>query len=364
MNRMILANLRSRPLRSLIGVIAVAIEVAMILLLVGLTNGMIHDARNRLQGLEADILVRPPSTSAFMQMSGNILPTKLAAVLARQPGVKAATPVAMQVNSQGLTTIGGIDLASFSAVSGGLHFVAGGPGLGPGQVIVDDLYAESNRLHVGEKIPLLGHPFTITGIFEHGKGSRLYMGLKTLDDLIGAPEKAAVIYVKLDVPAQTQAMLGKLRALLPGYQVEAMQEYLTMFTANKLPFLPIFQGVLISIAVIIGFLVIFLTMYTTILERTRDIGILKALGASKLYIVQAILRETGALAVVGIGAGIGLTQIVRASLHGAYPTLPILMQPAWVGWAALIAIVGAMIGALYPASRAAAQDAIAALAYE
>ena len=364
MNRMIWANLRSRPLRSLIGVIAVAIEVALILLLVGLTNGMINDARNRLEGLGADVLVRPPSTSAFMQMSGNILPVKLAALLARQPGVRAATPVAMQVNNRGLTTIGGIDLASFSAVSGGLHFVAGGPGLGPGQVIVDDLYAASNRLHVGQSIPLLGHRFVISGIFEHGKGSRLYMGIDTLDKLIGAPGKAAVIYARLDNPSETDAAIARLRALLPGYQIEAMQEYLSLFAANKLPFLTIFRGVIISIGVIIGFLVIFLTMYTTILERTREIGILKALGASRFYIVEAILRETGALAVVGILAGIGLTELVRWSLRDLYPTLPIILQAAWVGWAALIAIVGALVGALYPAGRAAGQDAIAALAYE
>lgn len=364
MNRLILANLRSRPLRSLIGVLAVAIEVALILLLVGLTNGMVNDTRTRLQGVGADVLVRPPSTSTFMQMSGNILPVKLAALLARQPGVKAATPVAMQVNNRGLTTIGGIDLKSFDAVSGGFHFVQGRPDLGAGDVIVDDLYADANNLRVGRKITLLGHQFTITGIFEHGKGSRLYLGLDTLDDLIGAPGKAAVIYAKLADPAQTDAMVDRLRTLLPGYQIEAMQEYLSLITTNKLPFLNIFQGVIISIGVIIGFLVIFLTMYTTILERTREIGILKALGASRRYIVEAILRETAVLAVLGILAGVGLTEIVRWSLRDVYPTLPVILQAPWIGWAALIAMGGAFVGAVYPASRAAAQDPIAALAYE
>ena len=55
---------------------------------------------------------------------------------------------------------------------------------------------------------------------------------------------------------------------------------------------------------IIGFLVIFQSMYTAVMERTREIGILKSMGASKTYIVNVILRETGVLAVAGIVLGI------------------------------------------------------------
>ncbi|MGH9535123.1 MAG: ABC transporter permease [Terriglobales bacterium] len=363
MQRMIFANLRRRPLRSAIGVIAVAIEVALILLLVGLTNGMVQDAHNRLQGLGADIVVRSAASSNFLDMSGNTLPVQLAPLIARQPGVAAATAMAMQVG-KGLTAVGGVNLTSFDAVSGGFHFLAGGPNLGRRTVIVDDLFADSNHLRVGDRVQLLGHSFRVAGIFLHGKGSRIFMARGVLDQLIGAPAKAAVVYAKLRPGAEVTPVVAQLRRLLPGYNVEPMQQYLTLFTASKIPFLGLFRAVVISVGATIGFLVIFLSMYTTILERTREIGILKSLGASRFYIVRAILQETGALAVVGIGLGIAAAAITRASLVAANPTLPILLQAAWVGWAALIAIVGALVGALYPAAHAAAEDPIAALAYE
>lgn len=363
MKRMIFANLRRRPLRSLIGVIAVAIEVALILLLVGLTNGMVQDAHNRLAGIGADIVVRSAASSNFLDMSGNTLPAKLAARIAAQPRVRAATPMAMQVG-KGLTAVGGVDLASFDAVSGGFHFLHGGPQLGPHDVIVDDLYAASNHLRVGDRIELLGHQFRVTGIFVHGKGSRIFMALPVLDRLIGAPGRVAVIYVAVRDAAQIPAVTAQLRHLLPGYNIEPMEKYLSLFTANKIPFLGLFRAVVISIGGIIGFLVIFLSMYTTILERTREIGILKSLGASRTYIIRAILEETSLLAAMGIGLGIAVAAITRASLVAANPTLPILLETAWVGWAALIAIVGALAGALYPAAHAAAEDPIAALAYE
>ncbi len=363
MNRMIFANLRRRPLRSLIGIVAVAIEVALILLLVGLTNGMVQDAHNRLQGIGADIVVRSAASSNFLEMSGNTLPVQLAPLIARQPGVQAATAMAMQV-ARGLTAVGGVDLPSFNAVSGGFHFLSGGPDLGPHTIIVDDLYAASNHLRVGSHLELLGHSFRVAGIFLHGKGSRIFMARSVLDKLIGSPGKAAVIYATVRKGERVGAVVARLRHLLPGYDVQAMEKYLTLFTANKIPFLGIFRAVVISIGAIIGFLVIFLSMYTTILERTREIGILKSLGASRRYIISAILQETCALAVIGIVLGIAAAAITRASLVAANPTLPILLQPAWIGWAALIAIVGAIIGALYPAAHAAGEDPIAALAYE
>ena len=115
---------------------------------------------------------------------------------------------------------------------------------------------------------------------------------------------------------------------------------------------------------IIGFLVIFLSMYTTIIERTRDIGILKSLGASKGYIVKALLSETALICAVGIVAGIGLSYATRGFFVRAFPTLNILLTLEWMLKAALIAIVGGLLGASYPAWLASRKDPIEALAYE
>ena len=121
---------------------------------------------------------------------------------------------------------------------------------------------------------------------------------------------------------------------------------------------------MIALAVAIGLLVIFLTMYTTVLERTRDIGVLKSLGASKLLIVRALLTETALLCFLGIGAGIGLSYLVRAGFLVLFPTLTVLITTGWIIRAGLIALIGAFIGASYPAWLASRKDAVQALSYD
>src|SRR5487761_64686 len=175
MNRMVLSNLHRRPVRSAVAIVAIAVEVALILLIVGLTNGMVRDNRKRVAGVGADIVVRPQSASMFFALGGNTLPLKLATLLARQPGVKAAAPVAIQINSNSLDTIGGIELHSFDAVSRGFVFRRGGPFRRPRQAIVDNIYARAHHLKVGQSLKLLGRMFQVSGVFEAGKGSRIYI---------------------------------------------------------------------------------------------------------------------------------------------------------------------------------------------
>jgi putative ABC transport system permease protein len=114
----------------------------------------------------------------------------------------------------------------------------------------------------------------------------------------------------------------------------------------------------------IGVLVIFLSMYTTVTERTREIGILRSMGASKGFIVTLILQESLFLCGLGVVAGIGASYALEAALESTFSTLVILIEPGWLWRAALFAILSGLIGSLYPALKAANQDPIEALAYE
>ena len=136
-----------------------------------------------------------------------------------------------------------------------------------------------------------------------------------------------------------------------------------MTTAN-VPGLNAFVTSMIVLAVAIGFLVIFLSMYTTVVERTREIGVLKSLGASKGYIVKELLSEASLVCAAGILAGVGMSYGVRAFLLSAFPTLAVHITGDWIARAAAIAIFGGLLGAAYPAWMASRRDPIEALAYE
>ena len=122
--------------------------------------------------------------------------------------------------------------------------------------------------------------------------------------------------------------------------------------------------VVIGLAVVVGFIVIFQAMYTAVLERTREIGILKSLGASQTYIVDLVLRETAFLSIIGIVLGISVTFLLKKAMDIRFPTLPFPVDLHWIIAATLIALGGALVGASYPALKAARKDPIEALAYE
>ncbi|HZQ71101.1 MAG TPA: FtsX-like permease family protein [Terriglobales bacterium] len=367
MNKMILANLVHRPVRSIISIVAIALEVTLILLIVGLSLGILNDSRQRQAGIGADVIVMPPGSSFIVGLTGAPMSIKVGDVLAKLPQVKVVAPVVTTVSTAGaLEVIAGVDLASYEKLGGRFHFLSGGPFQGPFDAMVDDLFAKSKNAHVGDNIEILNHSFRISGIVEQGKGARKFVPITTMQDLIGAQGKASLFYLKLDTPANADTVVDEIKHV-PGmdrYVATSMAYYLSMMTPTNYPGLSSFIKVVIGISVIIGFIVIFQSMYTAVMERTREIGILKSLGASKLYIVNIVLRETVMLAIGGIIVGVLLSLGGRQIILQKLPLLRVVVTGSWILRATIIAIVGAVIGAIYPAYKAAQKDPIDALAYE
>jgi putative ABC transport system permease protein len=367
MNKMIVANLVHRPVRSVISILAVAIEVTMILLMVGLMLGILDDSKERQKGLGADVIVRPPGSANFGAFSGAPASLRYADKLSQQPHVAAVAPVILQTTTSltNIEVLNGVDLPSFEAVGGPLRYIKGGPFQQPYDMIVDDIYAAANKVRVGSTISVLNHEFRVSGIVPHGRGARRYVPMKTMQDMLGAENKASVFYVKVDDAKNIDAAVEGIKTLLPDFVVTSTREWMQLMTPDNIPGLSTVIKVVIGIAMVIGFIVIFQSMYTAVMERTREIGILKSLGASKAFIVRVILRETVLLAVAGIIVGFIASMLGRAGLVHRFPTLTVLpITLKWGVYSTVIAIGGALLGAIYPAFKAAQKDPIDALAYE
>ncbi len=334
----------------------------MVLTLVGVSTGMLNDQKRRARSVGADILVHAPSSS-ILSMTTNIK-AQFVNLLREQPHVVATTGVLIQPTGF-LSTVHGIDMPSFTRLSGGFHYFQGGPFQRPDDVIVDDFYARQNKLHLGSEVTILGNTWRVCGIVEPGMLARIFVPLDELQRISANTAKVSTVYVKLDNSANTGEVVGQLKKLLPDYGIQTMEEVLSQISVSNVPMLQEFIYVVVGLAVLVGFLVVFLSMYTAVLERTREIGILKALGASPPYIVNVLLRETLFLAVIGSVIGIlgafGTKWILNEFLHS---TLVQAIVPEWWPRAAAIAIFGAILGALYPGMKAARQNAIEALSYE
>ncbi len=363
-NKLVVENLKHRPVRTLLSIVAISIQVAMVLTLVGVSTGMLDEQARRARGVGADIIIRAPSSSVINTSLS--MPAGIVGFIAKnQPHVAATTGVLQQATGDLLSYVTGVDLAQFDELNGGFRFVAGGPFQRPDDVLVDSYYAAQHKYHVGDTLTVVNRPWRLAGIYEPGMLARLVLPLKTLQEITANTGKVTMIYVKLDDPARTDEVIAELKQKLKDYQIRSMLEYTELFSVNSIPMLKEFIYVVIALGVLVGFLVVFLSMYTAVLERTREIGVLKALGASPGYILNILLRETLLLAAAGSLLGILLSYATRFTIndviHGS-----LIQSIVYIWWliAAAIALVGAMLGAIYPGLKAARQDAIEALAYE
>ncbi len=368
-NTLIFANLGHRPLRSFLTVLAIGVEVTMILTLVGVSNGTLDSTAARARGVGADVLVRPPGTSV-LSLSSAPMSEKLVPQIAALPGVDIATGSTIQPLS-GFDSLTGVDYDAINRMSGGFHYLEGGPMVGPDDVIVDQYYARQKKVHAGDSLDLANHTWHVSGVYESGKLARIITRKDTLQAVTGNEGKLSQIYVKLKDPKQTDAFVIYLKHYLNpvdpehGYPVYSMEEFTSMLTVNSVGMLKEFIDVVVGVATIVGFIVVFMAMYTAVMERTREIGILKAVGAGPGYILKILFYETIVLALCGSVLGILLTYGTQWLMGHVVPAS--LVQETVYSWwpvTTAIALTGAIIGTIVPAMKAVNQEATEALSYE
>jgi putative ABC transport system permease protein len=364
--KLVFENLKHKPMRSLLSILLIAVPVTLILTLVGLSRGMIADSERRTRGSGADIMVRGKTSKALLTQSAATMPEeKFLEFFTKQPHVKAAMGVVTHSIELPLI-VNGVDLDRFNQMSGGLTYLSGGPFQGPNDMIIDRFYADQKKKKVGDSAELLGRTWRISGIIEGGKLSHILVPLKQLQELDNASGKVSQFYIKLDNPANTEVVIDQLKAQLPDYPIMSMEELSSQIRESvNSQGLSAFIVVIMAIGVIIGFAVVCLSMYMAVLQRTREVGILKSLGASKTYILRLILTEALLLGLGGTILGILMSYGARWAIERFQPaSFQMEIVFSWWPRALLITLIAATFGALYPGLTAASHDPIEALAYE
>lgn len=362
--KLVAANLTQRPVRTVLSTLLIAVPVTLMLTLVGLSRGYIEDSQRRARGVGADIIVRSPDSHVGPSLAISNMPEKLVARLRELPHVSLTTGVASHLVS-GWTPVSGINAREFEQMSGPFVFREGHTFAKPDDVLLDTYYARQVGVHAGGKVSVLNRDFGVAGVVEPGKLAHLFLPLNVLQDLEGSEGKVAQIYLKVDNPKNVNSVIDSIKALLPGYHVDDMEELVSLTSVDNVPFLRAFLNVIVGVAVLIGGAVASLSMYMAIQQRTREIGILKSLGASKILVLRIILTEAFCLGLGGSILGIGFSFLGRWALARLVPaSLPQAIVPQWWPIAGAIVMGSAVLGALYPAMLAAWQDPIEAISYE
>ncbi|MDE3194945.1 MAG: ABC transporter permease [Acidobacteriota bacterium] len=341
----------------------IAVPVTLILTLIGLANGYTEESRKRQAGVGADIRMTAPGANA-LSFSAASIPEKLVAVVAAEPHVREAVGTVIQP-IQGWDFAVGIDPVTFDRMSGGFIFDSGRTFQGPDDILVDTWYAEQRHVQVGSTLNLWNHNWRVVGIVEPGKLGHIFVQKKPLQEYEGIGEKVSQIYIKVDNPANTGSLVEYLKNKYDRYGVLSMAELASLISVDNVPYLKPFLNVIIGIGVVIAFFVVSLSMYMAVLQRTREIGILKSLGAENKFVMGLILSEAFFMGLGGTIIGILLSYGTQYAIHAVMPaSLPQAIVYSWWPRAGAVAMGAALLGALYPGMMAVRQDPIEALAYE
>src|SRR5262245_7071872 len=219
MESLVTANIRSRPTRTFISVLAVALGVILVLIVGGITAGTLDDYLKRTQGVGADFILQPTGSSIFYAFSGATLPGGLANKLMEVPGVYAVTPVLAKFSSSDFGLVFGIDLASYNRFPGRLRLIEGRESLEGDEVIIDELYAKSHKIKAGMPLTILNHTFTVTAICRPGAVVRVFVPIKILQEMNGTPDKATLMFIKAAEHEKPQAAFERLKQAFPSLSI-------------------------------------------------------------------------------------------------------------------------------------------------
>jgi putative ABC transport system permease protein len=366
MLELVLANLKVRPFRTFISVIGVALGVVLVVLFTGLARGMANDMAKRASNWKAEIVFTRPGAMELTSSNASVS-TAYAQKLLEIEGVQSTVPVIRYVTPDtkgrwGIQQIDGLDWAPFAAMNG-ISVVDGRAPAANDEVILDERRLVEDNVKVGDNLKLFGgKEYKIVGVFSPPSGSRIKMSLAAMQEALEAPGKCTYILVKIKDGADANAVAAKINEVLPGNKINLTSD-LIIDAQDRIPALNMFLRVLVGLGAFVSTIFVLLSMYTTVTERRKEIGILKSLGAPKSFIIRAIEGEAFMIGVLGVLLGVIVAFAASIAIGWAFE-LAFEFSWGWIVTAVLIAVIGSLVGALYPAWRASAIDPVEVMANE
>jgi len=397
-----LANILHYRLRSALSALGIGIGICMLITLGGLARGSLEEVADRWESVDADLIVLPRGWGeGAVDKSGSALSDKYAQLILQRHGelVKLATPVftwPIKLAGQDQLAVG-IDPRDFEMFSGGrpvkgrlfdpdgrfaawLEQVLLSPAdrqaqpldlsaedlarRGGLELVIDKRLARAGRYSLGQRVQTANHDWTIVGIVPEGVMSRVFLPRRTAQFLFGSGDitRSTLLFVKLRAGVDVGPAARRLAEDLKQ-DVVPLTAYRGMLH-ERFGIMYLYVDAVNLLALVIAFLFIMVTLYMMVLQRTREIAILKSSGASNALLVRLVAVESLLLTSAGLAAGVALSFVAAWAIHAARPLLTVRITPGWVATAAGMALAGSLAAAVFPAWRATRVDMAEALSYE
>ncbi len=365
--KFIVKNPFRRKNSAILSIVGICIGIIVIVALGGITNGLISSFEDTIHAGGADFSISGKKTgdSAY---GTNLISANWTNKIANVSGVDKAYPIYVVLTSVGDSYMGtlvgldpnGANLADISMTSGRMFKD------NSSEVILGKIYAEDNDLSVGDSLKVDGEDFDVVGIFESGDSSMtgaVFTSINTVNDLMNEYDSISNIYVKVDKGADPQKVADRIDSLY-GDDITTVSSVMEMKQmGDMLNMLQAASWGISLLAIVVGGLGIINTMLMSIFERTREIGVLKAVGWSNRRILAMIVGESLVITVISavIGSAVGVAVcLTLCPMIGLSP----LFTPEIFIQAFGIAVAVGIIGGLYPAVKAVKLPPTEALRYE
>jgi ABC-type antimicrobial peptide transport system permease subunit len=362
---MTVRNLWRRRTRTALTLLSIGVSIAAIVALGGVAGGMVGAFTTMMRDSQTDLFV----AEAGVDMDFSAIDERVGERLAARPevdGVSGMFWTGASTEEMSMLIIYGYHPREFAIRR--YRIIEGEPLSGRRQIIVGRITAEKAGVDVGDTLRLLNSNFHVVGIYETGtafEDAGVVIGLREAQSITGKLRQVQFYLVSLRDPDQVDAVQAELEAAFPDLDFSLTSE-LAESTSDFRVMTEMADQISLA-AVFIGALGMLNTMLMSVLERTREIGVLRSLGWRRRRVLWMILKESlilGAVGgILGIPLGVGLGMLVgTAGIWGG--ALEPTYTPRLFVQAVVVAAVAGAIGGLYPAWRATRMRPVEALRYE
>ncbi|MBN1265006.1 MAG: ABC transporter permease [Anaerolineales bacterium] len=372
MIRILLKNLVQRKGRTLLAVLGISIGVAAITGLGTLTDSLQQGYSSVLAGSEADFILRDADSLDMLLSS---IDEDIGDKLEQMPEVAAVSGMVqglVQAESSLYFFVfgypeGSFSLDRFQIIDGFQLYSREAQELRGNPILLGSAASESYNTGVGDSLRIGETSYRVVGIYETGEAFEdggAVLQLEDAQNLVGLSHKVSVFYIQISDPALADRLVARVERAFPNLLISTADRMEDESSITDI--LNIMVGVVGGLVILLGAVVMTNAQLMAVMERTREIGVLRAVGWSRVRIVLMILGESITTGVLGCAVGIGLAWLMLTLNRRALSTFgsAAAISPDMVGKALLLVFFLGILGGLYPAYRAAQMQPVEALRYE